>query len=83
MNLIGVKLSASYNINGCIYMRANSASFFKIQNLLEKRKNINSVVGRTSEPGGQLVRDSVREVCWRLVSVSLRYHPSQEAGPSA
>jgi hypothetical protein len=52
MNLIGVKLSASYNINDCIYMRANNASFFKIQNLLKKRKNINSVVGRTSEPGG-------------------------------
>jgi hypothetical protein len=38
MNLISVKLSASYSINCCICMRANNASFFKIQSLLKKRK---------------------------------------------
>jgi hypothetical protein len=67
MNLISVKLSASYSINCCICMRANNASFFKIQSLLKKRKikSLNSVVGGPFGPGGRTVRDSTREVYWR------------------
>jgi hypothetical protein len=60
-------------------MRASNTSFFKIQNLLKKRKNINSVVRGPSGPGGWTVRDSAREVCWGHVSVSLR-EPSGPRG---
>jgi hypothetical protein len=30
------------------------------------------MVGGPSEPGGQTIRDSAIEVCWRPISVSLR-----------
>jgi hypothetical protein len=65
MNLIGVKLSVSCNINYCICMRTNNASVFKSQSLLFKRKLklLNSVVGRPFGPGCQTVRDSARGVC--------------------
>jgi hypothetical protein len=60
-------------------MRANIASDFKIQILLNERKNIISMNGGPSGPEGQTVRDSAREVCWRPVSVSLR-EPSEPGG---
>jgi hypothetical protein len=63
MNLIGVKLSASWSINCCICMSINNASVFKSQSLLLKRKLnlLSSVVGGPSGPGGQTVRMSQDE----------------------
>jgi hypothetical protein len=53
-------------------MRANSTSGFKIQILLNKPKNIISVVSGPSGLERRTVCDFAREVCWRPVSVSLR-----------
>jgi hypothetical protein len=48
-------------------MKANNASFFKIQSLLKKRKikSLNFMVSGPSRPGGRTIRDSTREACWR------------------